>query len=428
VQYVALRNILLIIQRRPAILANDVRVFFCKYNDPIYVKMAKLEIMYRLTREDNVQEVLAELKEWVAVRSGSEEVPADEKIWWPQRYANEVDVDFVRKAVRSIGRLAIKIQTAADLCIPVLISLMRTKISYVVQEAIVVIKDIFRRYPNQYESVIAILCENLDSLDEPEAKASMIWIIGQYADRIENSDELLDDFLYTFSEEPAEVQLALLTAIVKLFIKRPTVGQELVPKVLKMATEEVDNPDLRDRVRIEKFVSITRWSLSRFLASVGLHVLASAIFGPSIDTRYRLGGQAAHLDRDWSHGQGYAGSSKPSPNPSGEFFRLTPRLRQLLLHTGTLSSIYHKSPQTFIRTAKARYLTGKTAPLPARAQAVIESFYFRHHRLSRFERFITETPSTTWDSLAIGSPAPIINITTRSTCHCTSTTDSVDRH
>lgn len=131
---------------------------------------------------------------------------------------------------------------------------MRTKISYVVQEAIVVIKDIFRRYPNQYESVIAILCENLDSLDEPEAKASMIWIIGQYADRIENSDELLDDFLYTFSEESAEVQLALLTAIVKLFIKRPTVGQELVPKVLKMATEEVDNPDLRDRVRIEKFV------------------------------------------------------------------------------------------------------------------------------------------------------------------------------
>ena len=59
----ALRNILLIIQRRPAILANDVRVFFCKYNDPIYVKMAKLEIMYRLTKEDNVNEVLAELKE-----------------------------------------------------------------------------------------------------------------------------------------------------------------------------------------------------------------------------------------------------------------------------------------------------------------------------------------------------------------------------
>jgi vesicle coat complex subunit len=66
VQYVALRNILLIIQRRPAVLKNDVKVFFCKYNDPIYVKLAKLEIMYRLARAENSKEVLAELQEQVA--------------------------------------------------------------------------------------------------------------------------------------------------------------------------------------------------------------------------------------------------------------------------------------------------------------------------------------------------------------------------
>ena len=63
VQYVALRNILLIIQRRPSVLKNDVKVFFCKYNDPIYVKLAKLEIMYRLARQENAKEVLAELQE-----------------------------------------------------------------------------------------------------------------------------------------------------------------------------------------------------------------------------------------------------------------------------------------------------------------------------------------------------------------------------
>ena len=110
-----------------------------------------------------------------------------------------------------------------------------------------VIRNIFRKYPNKYESIISILCENLDSLDEPEAKAAMIWIIGEYAGRIDNSDVLLDDFLFSFHDEPVEVQLALLTATVKLFIQRPTKGQELVPKVLKWATEETDNPDLRDR-------------------------------------------------------------------------------------------------------------------------------------------------------------------------------------
>lgn len=74
-----------------------------------------------------------------------------------------------------------------------------------------VFQDIFRKYPNQYESIIGTLCENLDNLDEPEAKAAMIWIIGQYADRIENADVLLDDFLYTFLEEPVEVRFTQVT-------------------------------------------------------------------------------------------------------------------------------------------------------------------------------------------------------------------------
>ena len=153
----------------------------------------------------------------------------------------------MRKSVRAIGKLAIKIESAAEDCIGCLLELVATKVSYIVQEATVVIRNIFRKYPNRYESIISTLCENLDSLDEPEAKAAMIWIIGQYADRIDNSDVLLEDFLFSFADESVEVQLALLTATVKLFILRPLKGQELLPRVLKWATEDTDNPDLRDR-------------------------------------------------------------------------------------------------------------------------------------------------------------------------------------
>lgn len=69
------------------------------------------------------------------------------------------------------------------------------------------VQDIFRRYPNQYETIIAQLCDNLESLDEPEAKASMIWIIGEYAERIDNADELLETFLETFPEETSMVSV-----------------------------------------------------------------------------------------------------------------------------------------------------------------------------------------------------------------------------
>ncbi|KAJ0393983.1 hypothetical protein P43SY_007498 [Pythium insidiosum] len=225
IQYVALRNINLIVQKRPAILANEIKVFFCKYNDPIYVKMEKLEIIIRLVSERNIEQVLLEFKE----------------------YATEVDVDFVRRSVRAIGRCAVKLERAAEKCINVLLELIQTKVNYIVQEAIIVIKDIFRKYPNQYESIIATLCENLDTLDEPEAKASMIWIIGEYAERIDNADELLDAFIEGFDDETAQVQLQLLTATVKLFLKRPSETQEMVQKVLRKATEDSDNPDLRDR-------------------------------------------------------------------------------------------------------------------------------------------------------------------------------------
>jgi len=87
----------------------------------------------------------------------------------------------------------------------------------------------------------------LDVLDEPEAKASMIWILGEYAERIENVDDLLDNFLEHFHDEPAIVQQQLLTAIVKLFLKKPNTTQDMVSRVLKCATEESNNHDLRDR-------------------------------------------------------------------------------------------------------------------------------------------------------------------------------------
>lgn len=160
-------------------------------------------------------------------------------------------------------------------------------------------------------------------LEEPEAKAAMIWIVGQYADKIENADELLEDLLYTFKEDPIEarqnlidkdhqtnaylqVQLALLTAAVKLFIYKSSseTTKQLVHRVLKWATEDADNPDLRDR-------GFMYWRLLAINPIVaGEVVLAEK---PAITT------DSDRMDRG--------------------------ALDQLLLHAGTLSSIYHKNPE-----------------------------------------------------------------------------------
>lgn len=178
-----------------------------------------------------------------------------------------------------------------------------------------VIRNIFRKYPNQYEGIIGSVIQNIDELDEPEAKAAVIWIIGQYADRIENSDGLLQDYLATFHDETIEVQLALLTATVKLFIQRPTKGQELVPQVLKWCTEETDDPDLRDR-------GYMYW---RLLSS-----------NPTAAKTIVMG---------------------QKPPISAESEKLDSRtLEELSLNIGTLSTVYLKPVQQVFRTARTKRL------------------------------------------------------------------------
>ncbi|KAJ2765467.1 beta-adaptin, partial [Coemansia nantahalensis] len=228
IQYVALRNINLILQRRPRLLGKEIRAFFCKYNDPIYVKFEKIDVLVRICSERNAEPLLNELKE----------------------YAKEVDVDFVRCAVAAIGRLAIRHEAAADKAVAVLVELLQMKVDYAVQAVVAVLGEVLRRYPRRFEGVVATLCEHADYIREPEARAVYAWALGEYSEHIDGALGLLSAAAESLLEEDARVQLALLSAVVKFFLKQPQRGQQLVVRALQCATEKCANPDVRDRAYI----------------------------------------------------------------------------------------------------------------------------------------------------------------------------------
>ena len=64
IQYIAIRNINLIIQKRPYVIDKEVRVFFINFQDPLYVKLEKLEILVKLADLKNVDSLLNELKDY----------------------------------------------------------------------------------------------------------------------------------------------------------------------------------------------------------------------------------------------------------------------------------------------------------------------------------------------------------------------------
>lgn len=81
IQYVALRNINFILQRYANLFEQNVRVFFCKYNDPVYVKLEKIDILVKVADEKNSDHILAELKE----------------------YSGDIDTELIKRSVRAIG-------------------------------------------------------------------------------------------------------------------------------------------------------------------------------------------------------------------------------------------------------------------------------------------------------------------------------------
>lgn len=72
----------------------------------------------------------------------------------------------------------------------------------------------------------------------------MIWIVGEYGDRIDNSIELILQFAENFHDENEEVQYAILTAAVKIYLKLEGAAEDMIMTILRKATEESDNPDL----------------------------------------------------------------------------------------------------------------------------------------------------------------------------------------
>jgi AP-2 complex subunit beta-1 len=117
-----------------------------------------------------------------------------------------------------------------------------------------------------------------------------------------------------------EVQLALLTATVKLFIQRPTKGQQLVPQVLKWCTEETDDPDLRDR-------GYMYWRL---------------------------------LSTDPATAKQIVMGDKPPISAESE--KLDPKtLEELCLNVGTLATVYLKPVQQVFRSARPKRLMGSPA-------------------------------------------------------------------
>lgn len=223
--YAVLSHLHLLVMRAPMLFSSDYKHFYCQYNEPFYVKKLKLEMLTAVANESNTYEIVTELCE----------------------YAANVDIPMARESIRAVGKIALQ-QYDVNAIVDRLLQFLEMEKDYVTAETLVLVKDLLRKYPQWSHDCIAVVGNiSSNNVQEPKAKAALIWMLGEYAQDMQDAPYILESLIEDWDDElSAEVRLHLLTAVMKCFLRRPPETQKALGAALAAGLADF-HQDVHDR-------------------------------------------------------------------------------------------------------------------------------------------------------------------------------------
>ena len=230
-RYLLLRAMHCIIQKRHYLFDKDFKSFFIKAYEPIYVKFEKLDILYKLCDNSNYEMILNELSSYSVL---------------------EYDMELVQKAIKYIGLIGYKFENSMNICVDNLQHIFQYNQDFTIDQGVIVMRDLLRKYENEEKpkQLLKIIDEKfLEKIRLPESKKAILYIIGEYCKKIKKSTEYIKIFFNDFSSVNEIVQVQILNAGVKNFLKKSNdkKAEELASNILQKCVEESVNADVRDR-------------------------------------------------------------------------------------------------------------------------------------------------------------------------------------
>ncbi|XP_054307283.1 AP-3 complex subunit beta-2 isoform X2 [Pongo pygmaeus] len=236
--------------------------FYIRSTDPTQIKILKLEVLTNLANETNIPTVLREF----------------------QTYIRSMDKDFVAATIQAIGRCATNIGRVRDTCLNGLVQLLSNRDELVVAESVVVIKKLLQMQPAQHGEIIKHLAKLTDNIQVPMARASILWLIGEYCEHVPRiAPDVLRKMAKSFTAEEDIVKLQVINLAAKLYLTNSKQTKLLTQYVLSLAKYD-QNYDIRDRARFtrqlivpsEQGGALSRHAKKLFLAPKPAPVLESS--------------------------------------------------------------------------------------------------------------------------------------------------------
>ncbi|NXJ16486.1 AP3B1 protein, partial [Odontophorus gujanensis] len=261
VQYIVLQNIATMSIQRKGMFEPYLKSFYVRSTDPTMIKTLKLEIMTNLANEANISTLLREF----------------------QTYVKSQDKQFAAATIQAIGRCATNITEVTDTCLNGLVCLLSNRDEIVVAESVVVIKKLLQTQPAHHGEIIKHMAKLLDNITVPVARASILWLIGEYCERVPKiAPDVLRKTAKSFTNEDDLVKLQILNLGAKLYLTNSKQTKLLTQYVLNLSKYD-QSYDIRDRTRFirqlivpnEKSGALSKYAKKIFLAQKPAPLLES---------------------------------------------------------------------------------------------------------------------------------------------------------
>ncbi|XP_040435427.1 AP-3 complex subunit beta-1 isoform X2 [Falco naumanni] len=261
VQYIVLQNIATMSIQRKGMFEPYLKSFYVRSTDPTMIKTLKLDILTNLANEANISTLLREF----------------------QTYVKSQDKQFAAATIEAIGRCATNITEVTDTCLNGLVCLLSNRDEIVVAESVVVIKKLLQTQPANHGEIIKHMAKLLDNITVPVARASILWLIGEYCERVPKiAPDVLRKTAKSFTNEDDLVKLQILNLSAKLYLTNSKQTKLLTQYILNLSKYD-QSYDIRDRTRFirqlivpnEKSGALSKYAKKIFLAQKPAPLLES---------------------------------------------------------------------------------------------------------------------------------------------------------
>lgn len=265
VQSVVLTCIASMSALRKSIFEPYMKSFFVRTSDPTHIKLVKLDILTNLATAASISVLLREF----------------------QTYISSSDRSFVAATIQAIGRCAASIKEVTETCLGGLVHLLSNRDEHVVAESVVVIKKLLQTNAAEHFAIISQMAKILDFITVPAARASIIWLVGEYNEKVPKiAPDVLRKMAKTFVDEDDNVKLQILNLSIKLYLTNAQQISLLCQYVFTLARYD-PNYDIRDRARfLRQFIFPANGS-DTVLSKEASRIFLAPKPAPILESKYR---------------------------------------------------------------------------------------------------------------------------------------------